>query len=113
RNNGESTVTAIRVAQEWVSRTDVQVVAVRSRFSVGIDALGATINRGEIADGRFFAWLGQFQFVRRLPFLDTELIARTDLQLTPDPLLALEQIAVEIGRASCREGGEAYGAHGE
>ena len=94
RNNGESTVTAIRVAQEWVSRTDVQVVAVRSRFSVGIDALGATINRGEIADGRFFAWLGQFQFVRRLPFLDTELIARTDLQLTPDPLLALEQIAV-------------------
>ncbi len=92
--NGESTVTAIRVAQEWVSRTDVQVVAIRSRFSVGIDALGATINRGEIADGRFFAWLGQFQFVRRLPFLDPELIARTDLQLTPDPLLALEQIAV-------------------
>ena len=92
--NGESTVTAIRAAQEWVSRTDVQVVAIRSRFSVGIDALGATINRGEIADGRFFAWLGQFQFVRRLPLLDTELIARTDLQLTPDPLLALEQIAV-------------------
>ena len=92
--NGESTVTAIRLAQEWVSRTDVQVVAVRSRFSMGIDALGATINHGGIADGRFFAWLGQFQFVRRLPFLDTQIIARTDLQLTPDPLLALEQIAV-------------------
>jgi hemolysin activation/secretion protein len=91
---GESTVTAVRVAQEWVYRTERQVVAARSRFSVGVDALGATINPSDVPDGQFFAWLGQFQFVRRLPILDAQVIARADLQLAADPLLSLEQIAV-------------------
>jgi len=27
-----------------------------------------------IRDGRFFAWLGQFQWVRRLGILDTQMI---------------------------------------
>lgn len=91
---GESDVTAVRTAQEWVYRTQNQVLAARSRFSVGVDALGATINAAGEPDGQFFAWLGQFQWVRRLGILDTQLIFRSDLQLAPDRLLALEQIAV-------------------
>ncbi|HKZ04466.1 MAG TPA: ShlB/FhaC/HecB family hemolysin secretion/activation protein, partial [Methylomirabilota bacterium] len=67
----------------------------RSRFSFGIDALGATVNSDpDVPDGRFFAWLGQAQWASRLPLLDAQMIVRTDVQLTPDPLLVLEQVSV-------------------
>jgi len=98
--NGESIVTAIRLAQEFVHRSQNQVIAARSRFSVGIEALGSTVHERDLPDSRFFAWLGQFQWVRRFGILeafglpDTQLIFRSDLQLANDALLTLEQIAV-------------------
>jgi hemolysin activation/secretion protein len=93
--NGESVVTALRAAQEFIYRTQTQAIALRSRFSVGIDALGATVNTDrEVPDGRFLTWLGQAQWAGRLPVLDSQLIVRTDVQLTPDPLLTLEQVGV-------------------
>jgi hemolysin activation/secretion protein len=100
--DGESVDTAIRTAQEFIYRTQNQVLALRSRFSVGINALGATVHSDQnIPDGKFFAWLGQAQLVSRLPFLDSQIILRTDVQLTPDPLLLLEQVGVG-GRYSVR-----------
>jgi hemolysin activation/secretion protein len=93
--NGESVVMALRAALEYVHRTQNHAIALRSRFSVGIDALGATVHSSsKVPDGKFFAWLGQAQWAWRLPFFDTQLIARTDVQLTPDPLLVLEQVSV-------------------
>src|SRR5262249_44958441 len=74
---------------------------------VGIDALGSTIHERGLPDSRFFAWLGQFQWVRRFGILeglglrDTQLIFRTDLQLADDSLLTLEQVALG-GRYSVR-----------
>ena len=51
--------------QEWTHRTVDTVVAMRSRFSVGINALGATINaEDDLPDGQFFAWLGQAQGIK-------------------------------------------------
>jgi hemolysin activation/secretion protein len=84
-----------------VYRTQSQVIAARSRFSFGINALGATINQNGLPDGKFFAWLGQFQWVRRLGVLDSYAIFRSDLQLSDNPLLSLEQISVG-GRYSVR-----------
>lgn len=106
--NGEAVSSAIRVAQELVYRTQDQVFAARSRFSVGVNVLGATIHGDHnVPDSRFFAWLGQLQWVRRLGFLEriglgeTQAFLRTDLQLANDPLLALEQVAIG-GRYSVR-----------
>jgi len=60
-NRGQATVSALRAALEWTERTANQVLALRSRFSVGVDALGATIHdTGDLPDSRFVAWLGQF-----------------------------------------------------
>jgi hemolysin activation/secretion protein len=112
-DNGKSTITALRFTAEWMDRTPNQVLALRSRFSFGLDALGATINptmpddpatdRNEnaIPPGRFAAWLGQFQWGRRLNTQQIELLLRFDVQLTTEPLLALEQIAIG-GRFSVR-----------
>ena len=54
-----------------------------------------------IPDGQFFAWLGQFQWTRRLTDWDLQSIFRLDVQLSSQPLLPLEQIAVG-GRYSVR-----------
>ena len=91
-NNGESKVTVIRFSQDWVNGGVRRVLAARSQFSIGLNALGATINRTG-PDGRFFSWLGQFQLVQQLSSRYL-LVARVDAQLTPNPLLTLEQFSV-------------------
>jgi hemolysin activation/secretion protein len=93
--NGESAVTALRFSQEWVYRTQREVLAARSRFSFGIDALNATVHDSSLTpDGRFISWLGQFQWARVLKTWDMQLLFRTDAQISNQPLLPLEQIAV-------------------
>ena len=93
-HDGRSAVSVLRLSPEWVQRSPVQVLAARSRFSVGIHAFGATENSGPVPDGQFFAWLGQFQWARRLPIWGAEAVVRADIQLTPNRLLSLEQFTV-------------------
>ena len=90
--NGESKVTVIRFFQDWVKRDATKVLAARSQFSLGIGAFDATVN--DIGtDGRFFSWLGQFQWVQRLSSR-TILLARLNAQLTGDSLLSLEKFSI-------------------
>jgi hemolysin activation/secretion protein len=99
---GVSRVAALRFSQEWVRRSTNQVIAALSRFSVGIDALGATINSDpNLPDGQFFSWLGQAQYARRFEPLKIQLIARLTAQLSNDHLFPLEQMSVG-GRYSVR-----------
>lgn len=91
--DGKSDVSVLRVSQEWVRRSLEQVIAARSTFNIGLDIFGATIN-DDLPDGQFFAWLGQFQWVRRLGFWNSEVLFRSDLQLAADPLLPLEKFSV-------------------
>lgn len=90
--NGQSRVTAIRFFQDWLDRNATRVLAARSQFSFGIDAFDATINNSG-TDGRFFSWLGQFQWVQQVsPRI--LLLTRIDAQLTPDSLLSLERFSM-------------------
>ncbi|HAR32710.1 MAG TPA: ShlB/FhaC/HecB family hemolysin secretion/activation protein [Desulfobacter sp.] len=90
--DGESDVTVLRFSQEWLDRSFDQVIAIRSIFSIGIDAMGAT--SGEEPDGQYLAWLGQFQWARRFSNRGDQVILRTDLQLAEDSLLPMERISV-------------------
>jgi len=56
-SKGKSIVSALRFLQEWTHRTASQVLALRSRFSVGLDVLNATDNqqRSTDPDGEFWA----------------------------------------------------------
>jgi len=92
--DGRSVVSALRLSQEWTQRSPNQVLAARSRISVGLDVLGATNNSSSLPDGQFRAWLGQFQWARRFGDRGVQTIARLDIQLTPDRLLPLEQLAI-------------------
>ncbi|MCC5625524.1 ShlB/FhaC/HecB family hemolysin secretion/activation protein [Nostoc sp. CHAB 5715] len=90
--NGESKVTVIRFSQDWLQRNANSVLAARSQFSIGIGAIDATVNNSG-TDGRFFSWIGQFQWVQQLsPRI--LMLAKVNTQLTPDSLLSLEKISI-------------------
>ena len=110
--DGKATITALRLTAEWTDRTLEQVIALRSQFSLGVDLFGATINTVQddpntpedesvVPTGRFLAWLGQVQWVRRFTPNDIQLLLRLDAQVSTDPLFPLEQIAIG-GRFSVR-----------
>ena len=92
--DGRTRISAVRFTQDWLKRTPRRVLAARSQFSVGVDFLDATINDDPLPDSRFFAWRGQGQWVQLLDDSGTLLLARTDMQLTGDSLLPLEQFGI-------------------
>jgi hemolysin activation/secretion protein len=91
--NGNQDFWVLRFAQELTDRSPDQVIAFRSTMSFGFDMLGST-NTGFEPDSQFFAWLGQLQAARRLPFRDIELVLRADAQLANSPLPPIEQFAI-------------------
>lgn len=92
--DGRQTVTVLRFGQSWLDRTRERVIAARSVFSFGLPVLGATDNPSPLPDGTFFTWLLQAQWAQRFRFLDAQLLARLDLQLTPSSVLSIEQFAL-------------------
>ncbi|MBD2569798.1 ShlB/FhaC/HecB family hemolysin secretion/activation protein [Anabaena lutea] len=90
-DQGETRISAIRFFQEYTQRDNVQVFAVRSQFSFGIDAFNAT-NNNTAPDSQFVTWRGQTQYLRLLT-PDTTLVLRSDIQLSDRPLVALEQFS--------------------
>jgi hemolysin activation/secretion protein len=90
---GYSESTPLIFSQDYLARGANGVWAMRSQFRFGTGLLGATNNPGSIPDGYFFAWLGQVQRIQKFTD-DNFLIAQLDMQLTPDPLLPMEQFAI-------------------
>jgi hemolysin activation/secretion protein len=99
--NGVSKLAVLRFGQEAVYRTRNLALAARSTLSFGLDVSAATQNPSGIPDGQFFSWLGQVELARRFAFLDAQIIARGDVQLSDSPLLGLEQFAIG-GHSSVR-----------
>ncbi len=124
-NDGQSNVFVSRLGLDWVNRSQVHVLALRSVFNLGLYAFGSTeaepaasasTTSGaggadtQIPDSRFFSWVGQAQYVRRIFDLpsfrdkpdnygwnllrETTLVLRLNAQLANRPLLALEQFSI-------------------
>ncbi|WP_044291179.1 ShlB/FhaC/HecB family hemolysin secretion/activation protein [Rivularia sp. PCC 7116] len=96
--DGSTRIAALRFSQEYQQQDSQQVIALRSQFNFGINALNSTINEDvagvePIPDSRFFSWQGQAQYVRRLA-ADSLFLIRGNAQLTTSALLLSEQFAV-------------------
>ncbi|HEY9831712.1 MAG TPA: ShlB/FhaC/HecB family hemolysin secretion/activation protein [Stenomitos sp.] len=96
--NGGSSTRVIKFGQDYLRRDVKGAWSLRSLFSFGIGALGATTNPDPIPDGRFVSWLGQIQRVQILNE-DNFLIVGTDIQLTPDSLLPSQQFVIGGGQS--------------
>jgi hemolysin activation/secretion protein len=102
-SNGKAKITALRFGQEWTRRQSNQVLAIRSRLSMGLDIFGATNERinSDDPDSHFLVWLGQAQWVRRIDPWDIQFLTSTAIQIANDSLFPLQQFAVG-GRFSVR-----------
>jgi hemolysin activation/secretion protein len=89
---GRLRLSAVRLSQDWVSRSPRDVLALRSQFNLGIDLFNATRNEAE-PDSQFFSWQGQAQWVRRLG-PDFLLYLRGSAQLGDQPLVPVEQFSL-------------------
>lgn len=89
---GRTRISALSIFQEWTQQNNREVLAFRSSFNLGVGAFNATVNDNQ-PDSRFFSWRGQAQWVRLLA-PETLLLLRTDVQLTPDSLVPLEQFGL-------------------
>ena len=89
---GRTRISALRFFQDYTQRSSQSVLALRSQFSLGLNALGSTI-QADPPDSRFFAWRGQAQYVQLLA-PDTLLLVRTDVQLADRSLVPLEQFGL-------------------
>jgi hemolysin activation/secretion protein len=110
--DGRTQIFVLRVAFEYTNRSQDHVLALRSTFNFGLDAFDATLAsdsvgtggvgtgagageaRRKIPDGKFFSWLGQGQYVRRLFDTDNLIVLRLNVQIATDPLLSLEQFSL-------------------
>ncbi|MBW2383280.1 MAG: ShlB/FhaC/HecB family hemolysin secretion/activation protein [Deltaproteobacteria bacterium] len=92
----EVTVSVLRLFGAWTWATPRNVIAARSTLSVGLDAFGSTQRDSPLPDSEFLAWLGQAQWAHRLPdsLLNSELIARVDVQTASEALVGIEKFAV-------------------
>ena len=92
--DGESKITPLRLGQEYVRRSDRNLIAAESRFNIGLDTLDAT-NTATGIDGIFWSWQGNFQWIRAFGSQQDWLL-KTSLstQLSPDKLLPIEQLTV-------------------
>jgi hemolysin activation/secretion protein len=91
--NGKTKLSAVRFVQNYTHRNEREVFAARSQFSVGLNALGATINSSDSPDSRFLSWRGQGQYVKLLA-PDSILLVRGDIQVANREILPLEQFGL-------------------
>ncbi len=92
--NGKAKVSVIRFIQNHIERDAASVLSLRSSLNLGFDVFNATINPSHLADGRYFSWLGQLRYLRKIDDWGTELFFRSDIQLATESLLPLERFAL-------------------
>lgn len=94
-SNGKNQISTVRINQEYIERWEKFVWAFRSTFSVGVDAFGSTIQKSHLnPDSEYFAWLGQSRGVWNLPQIKSDFVFKGAVQISDDPLLPLERMAV-------------------
>lgn len=96
--HGRTNISTLRFSQEWINRSNVEVISLLSEFSFGFEAFGTTdpfdfkVNPNA-PNSNYFMWRGQAQWVRLLA-PDFLLYVHGDLQLADGPLVPLEQFGL-------------------
>jgi hemolysin activation/secretion protein len=97
-DNGLARTLALRFFQEWKRENARDSIELRSRFSVGVNALSSTINEplaqvNPVPATTFFSWQGEAQWTHILA-QDTLLLVRANAQLANRTLVPSEQFAL-------------------
>ncbi|NJN73689.1 MAG: ShlB/FhaC/HecB family hemolysin secretion/activation protein [Limnothrix sp. RL_2_0] len=99
--DGTTRTSVIRFGQDYTRRDANGAWSGRSQFNIGTGLFGSTTNDAPTPDSLFFSWLGQVVRVQQLSPKNL-LIVQSDIQLSPDNLLASE--GFNIGGAQTLRG---------
>ncbi len=96
--SGNTRLSSLRFSQDWLQRTETDVLAAHSELALGINAFNTTTPfdaqyNASAPSSNYFLWRAQAQWVHLLG-TDTLLVARTDLQVTDSAIPSLEQFAL-------------------
>jgi hemolysin activation/secretion protein len=91
-DNGRTSVSALRFAQEYIHRDNQSVLTLRNQLNFGVNAFNSTIN-SNAPDSRFFTWQVQGRYLKQLGN-NTDLIVQGRVQLADRSLLSLEQLTI-------------------
>ncbi len=91
-DNGRTSVSALRFAQEYIHRDNQSVLTLRNQLNFGLNAFNSTINNNA-PDSRFFTWQAQGRYLKQLGN-NTDLIVQGRVQLADRSLLSLEQLSI-------------------
>ncbi|HEX7082294.1 MAG TPA: POTRA domain-containing protein [Gammaproteobacteria bacterium] len=91
--DGKAEGSSVGIGAEWIRRGAAQAWSARATLRVGVDALDAMV-RAAGPDGRFTAFLGQFQYLRQLAWRGSEVLVRQTVQIAFDPLLAMYKLPI-------------------
>ncbi|MBF0123854.1 MAG: ShlB/FhaC/HecB family hemolysin secretion/activation protein [Magnetococcales bacterium] len=78
-------INSLNFAQEWHHRDQQQALSLLSTFSKGVP---------NESGSRFWAWLGQAQWARQLPFLTSSLLTRLAYRWASEPMVATEKFTL-------------------
>jgi len=94
--DNRNSVTVLRLGMAWLKRHQNRVLSAFNRLSLGLNAFGATIHQDneQLPDGKFITWFGQFQWIHWWPDHPLQVVFRSDLQLSNNPLLSLEKFGI-------------------
>jgi hemolysin activation/secretion protein len=96
---GKTKVSSLRFFQEYTQRSEQHVFALRSQFNFGLPWFNANVSDAA-PDSKFLSWRGQGQWLRQFG-RDSQFLIKTDIQLTGNSLLPLEQFGLG-GQATVR-----------
>ncbi len=99
--DGRTRALILRLFQAYVWNTINRLIALRSTFNFGVDAMHPTKSPLTTRDGIFCSWQGQWQWGQRLFSSNAQLILKSNCQWTDDELLPFEQFSLG-GHASVR-----------
>ncbi len=91
--NGVARLSVAELGLAWTWRRMDRVLVLSSSYRKGLDIWNATRVNGA-ADGRFDSWTNQLVYAQDIAWRDSRSIVRINSQLTNDPLLAIEKLAV-------------------
>lgn len=96
--NGESRVTTLSFSQDWTQRSNIDVLALRSEFAMGLQGWDSTTPYDfgidpNSPDPGFLLWRADGQYLRQLA-RDTVLVVRSRVQVANDPLPSVEQFGL-------------------
>jgi hemolysin activation/secretion protein len=104
-DDGKVQLAVLRGGWGHTQRTRQRVLAARAQVSFGLNEFGVTSAPPEASssapDSDFIVFLGQLQWAQRIEYLQSQIIARLDLQWADGPLFGLEQMPIG-GRWSVR-----------